>query len=77
MILRRARETDFGAMLPIFQKVLAPGVSDVFAADIRYDDACTYWFASGVRSYVAENDGHIIGMYKLIANQRDLGSHFV
>lgn len=75
MIIRRAVETDFGAMWPIFQKVVAPGVSYVFAADTSYEDAYAYWFASGVTSYVAEDDGQIVGMYKLIANQRDLGSH--
>ncbi|MFC7287499.1 GNAT family N-acetyltransferase [Herminiimonas glaciei] len=75
MIIRRAVESDFGAMWPIFQKVVAPGVSYVFAADTSYEDGYAYWFAPGVTSYVAEDDGKIIGMYKLIANQRDLGAH--
>lgn len=75
MYIRRATESDFVVMWPIFQKVVAPGVSYVFAADTSYDDAYAYWFAPGVTSYVAEDDGRVVGMYKLIANQRDLGSH--
>ena len=33
------------------------------------------WFGAGVTSYVADVGGRIEGMYKLIPNQRDLGSH--
>ncbi len=37
-----------------------------------------YWFGPGVVPYVAEDEagrGAGRGMYKLIANQRDLGAH--
>ena len=62
-------------MWPIFQAVVAPGTTYVFAAETSYQDAFAYWFAPGVTSYVAESGGQIIGMYKVVANQRDLGSH--
>jgi L-amino acid N-acyltransferase YncA len=75
MNIRRAVESDFAAMWPIFQAVVSSGTTYVFAPETSYQDAFTYWFAPGVTSYVAEDAGHIIGMYKLIANQRDLGSH--
>jgi L-amino acid N-acyltransferase YncA len=75
MNIRHAVESDFAAMWPIFQAVVAPGTTYVFAADTTYEDAFAYWFAPGVASYVVENDGQTIGMYKLVANQRDLGSH--
>ena len=75
MNIRPALESDFAAMWPIFQQVVEPGASYVFAPDTSYQDAFAYWFAPGVTSYVAEDDGQVIGMYKLIPNQRDLGSH--
>jgi L-amino acid N-acyltransferase YncA len=75
MNIRRAAESDFGTMWPIFQAVIAPGTTYVFAAETSYNDALAYWFAPGVTSYVAESDGQVMGMYKLVANQRDLGSH--
>jgi len=75
MTIRPAVESDFVAMWPIFQQVVSDEATYVFAADTSYEDAFAYWFAPGVVSYVAEDDGQIVGMYKLIPNQRDLGSH--
>ena len=75
MDIRRAVESDFAAMWPIFQAVVITGTTYVFAPETSYQDAFTYWFAPGVTSSVAEDAEQIIGMYKLIANQRDLGSH--
>jgi L-amino acid N-acyltransferase YncA len=75
MNIRRALESDFAAMWPIFREVVATGETYVFAPDTPYADAFAYWFAPGVVSFVAEEDNEVIGMYKLIANQRDLGAH--
>lgn len=75
MNIRLAVESDFGAMWPIFMQVVRDEATYVFAADTSYEDAFAYWFGPGVVSYVAEDDGQIVGMYKLIPNQRDLGSH--
>ena len=75
MNIRPALESDFSAMWPIFQKVVASGTTYVFAPNSSEQDAYAYWFAPGVKAFVAEDDGQIIGMYKLIKNQRDLGSH--
>jgi ribosomal protein S18 acetylase RimI-like enzyme len=47
----------------------------VFAPDTSAEDARDYWFGRGVRSWVAEDRGRVVGMYKLVANQRDLGAH--
>ena len=59
-------------MWPIFQQVVASGTTYVFAPDTSYADACAYWFGPGISSYVAVEDEHIVGMYKIVANQRDL-----
>lgn len=75
MNIRLAVESDFGAMWPIFQRVVSDEATYVFASDTSYEDAFAYWFGPGVVSYVAEEDGQIVGMYKLIPNQRDLGNH--
>lgn len=75
MNIRLAVESDFAVMWRIFQEIVEAGTAYVFASETSYDYAYAYWFAPGVRSYVAEDDGQIIGMYKLIPNQRDLGSH--
>jgi len=73
--IRLAGREDFGAMWPIFEAVIATGDTYVFAPSASRADAFDYWFGPGVTAYVAEVDGGLAGMYKLVANQRDLGSH--
>jgi L-amino acid N-acyltransferase YncA len=75
MKIRPAAESDFEGMWPIFRAVVATGATYVFSPDTPREDAFAYWFGPGVRSYVAEDEGRILGMYKLVPNQRDLGSH--
>ena len=75
MEIRRAAESDFEAMWPIFRDVIASGDTYVFSPDTSRDDAFAYWFGPGVASYVAEAEGRIVGMYKIVQNHRDLGSH--
>lgn len=75
MDIRLASVTDFSGMWEIFQTVVATGDSYVFAPDTSREDAFAYWFGPGIASYVATEAGGIVGMYKLVANQRDLGSH--
>jgi ribosomal protein S18 acetylase RimI-like enzyme len=75
MLIRRALEPDFDAMWPIFRAVVATRTTYVFAPDTPRETAFDYWFGPGVVSYVAEDVGRVVGMYKLVPNQRDLGSH--
>ena len=75
MRIRKATESDFDSIWLIFHAVVARGDTYVFSPDATQDDAFNYWFGPGVTSYVAEIDGRIAGMYKLVANQRDLGAH--
>jgi len=75
MHIRPAVAADFSAMWPIFQEVAASESTYVFTADTREADAYAYWFGPGVESFVAEDDGDVVAMYKLIANQTGLGRH--
>lgn len=75
MEIRPATEADFEAMWPIFQAVVATGTTYVFDPETPREEAFAYWLAPGVRSYVAEEEGRVVGMYKIVPNQRDLGSH--
>jgi L-amino acid N-acyltransferase YncA len=73
--IRPAVPADFEALWPIFQAVVATGTTYFFAPDTSREDARAYWFAPGISSFVAEDDGRVVGMYKIVANHRDLGSH--
>ena len=76
MFIRGAFESDFESIWQMFKAVIEPGDTYVFAADTDRKDAFSCWFGVGITSYVAEReDGQVIGMYKLVPNQRDLGSH--
>ena len=75
MRIRRANEDDFEGLWPIFQDVVSRADTYVFSPQATRADAFDYWFGPGVVSFVAEIDGRIAGMYKLIPNQRDLGAH--
>jgi L-amino acid N-acyltransferase YncA len=73
--IRPATDADFEAMWPIFHEIIAAGDTYVFAPDTPRADAVAYWFGPGVASWVVEAEGRIVGMYKIVRNQRDLGSH--
>lgn len=75
MMIRRATQADFDAMWPIFRTVVSTGTTYVFAATTDHQTGFAYWFGDGIVTYVAEAGGRIVGMYKLVANQRDRGSH--
>jgi len=62
-------------MWPIFRAVIATGTTYDYAADTREDEARPYWLTPGTQSFVAEDEGRIVGMYRMAANRRALGSH--
>jgi len=75
MTIRQAAEEDFEALWLIFRAVIATGSTYVFAPETSREDAFAYWFGPGISTYVAEDEGRVVGMYKIVENQRDLGSH--
>ena len=75
MIIRRATAADAASIWKIFQAVVAPGDTYTFTADTTEAEAVAYFLAPGITSFVAEDDGQVIGMYKLIPNRLGRGSH--
>ena len=83
MIIRKATESDFPQMLPIFRQVIEGGDTYDFEETTSDQDAFDYWFGKGVTSFVAEDDdgsvsgtsGTVLGFYKIIPNHRGRGSH--
>jgi L-amino acid N-acyltransferase YncA len=72
---REALEPDRDAVWRIFHAVVADGDTYVFDPETPRDEALAYWFHPTVRTYVAENDGQVVGTYILKPNQPGLGSH--
>jgi L-amino acid N-acyltransferase YncA len=66
---------DADSIWPIFEEVVRPGDTSAFDPSIGRDEGIKAWMAPGVRCYVAELDGEIVGTYVLKPNQQGLGSH--
>jgi L-amino acid N-acyltransferase YncA len=73
--IREASEPDRDAVWRIFHAVVAGGDTYVFDPETPRDEALAYWFHPGTRTYVAENDGQVVGTYILKPNHPCLGSH--
>ena len=56
MHIRRAKESDFPQMLPIFREVIEGGDTYDFEETASDQDAFDYWFGKGVTSFVMESD---------------------
>jgi L-amino acid N-acyltransferase YncA/8-oxo-dGTP pyrophosphatase MutT (NUDIX family) len=74
-VIRPATLNDADAIWDIFQKVVAGRDTYVFRPDTPRDEAVAYWLAENAIARVAELDGRVVGMYKLIENNRGLGAH--
>jgi L-amino acid N-acyltransferase YncA len=75
MTIRPATARDATAIWRIFQAVVAPGDTYAFDAKTRKRDAVAYFIGPGITSFVAEDGGRVIGMYKLIPNRIGRGAH--
>ncbi|WP_395401986.1 GNAT family N-acetyltransferase [Pseudoduganella sp. UC29_106] len=75
--IRPATETDFDSMWEIFQELIASGDTYYFAADTSREDCREFWFGRGVKTWVAvlSSADRLLGMYRLLPNQRDRGAH--
>jgi len=75
MHIRPAKKEDFDGIWKIFQSVIAKGDTYVNRAETTRDEAYAKWMDEKVKTFIAENDGKIVGAYFLRANQVDRGSH--
>jgi L-amino acid N-acyltransferase YncA len=75
MTIRAANEGDRDAIWEIFRATVAPGDVFVYDPNTPREEAEAYWFAKGTRTYVAEQNGEVIGSYILRANRPGLGNH--
>jgi L-amino acid N-acyltransferase YncA len=73
--IRPATEADRDAIWSIFHETVAAGDAYAFDPRMSRDEALDYWFRADTHTYVAENDGQVVGTYILRANQPGSGSH--
>jgi L-amino acid N-acyltransferase YncA len=75
VIIRPATSDDADAIWRIFHAVVQDGDTYAFLPDTPRDQAVAYFLGPNIASWVIEEDGRVIGMYKLIPNRIGLGSH--
>ncbi len=75
MNIRRTRTEDAPAIWKIFQAVVAPGDTYSFTTATTEREAVAYFIGPGITSFVAEDEGRVIGIYKLIPNRIGRGKH--
>ena len=73
--IRAATEADHDAIWDIFHAIVAAGDTYAFELEMSRQEGLAYWFRADTRTYVAENDGRVVGTYILKPNQAAAGSH--
>jgi ribosomal protein S18 acetylase RimI-like enzyme len=75
MNIRIAQRSDIPFLWGILREVAEGGDTIPTCASATEAAMVSQWFSASVMSYVAVDEDAIVGMYKLGANQPDLGSH--
>lgn len=74
---RLASPSDSESLWEIIEPIIREGNTYVFYPDSSRDKMLDYWMAADKATYVAEEDGEVVGTFYLKANQPDRGSHVV
>jgi L-amino acid N-acyltransferase YncA len=73
--IRQAMPEDFGAIWPIFHEIVSAETTYTYAKDTTKDQAFTLWMETPRLTFVAEQDGRILGTYYIKTNQAGPGDH--
>jgi L-amino acid N-acyltransferase YncA len=73
--IRPATADDAEAIGRIFSRVIAGGDTYSFTPGTPPSVGIAYFLGDDIMSWVIEDDGQVIGMYKLIPNRIGLGAH--
>jgi ribosomal protein S18 acetylase RimI-like enzyme len=73
--VRAAIEADLAQIAALFDAVIARGDSYPFEHALDGRAQRDYWFGPGVSSYVWDEGGRVLGVYKLVPNQAGRGGH--
>ena len=75
MQIRKATSADRDAIARIIMPVIRDGTTYALDPDMEEDDALAYWLGPDRETFVAEDDGTVLGTYYLRANQAGGGGH--
>lgn len=75
VIIREATLGDRGAVWSILEPVIRAGETYALPRDMTADEGLAYWCAPDKQTFVAVQDGTVVGTYYLRANQGGGGAH--
>jgi len=75
MNIREASEEDFDEIWPIFHEVVSAGETYAYHQDTTKDQALNIWVNTPRKTFVAIENGNILGTYYIKTNQAGPGSH--
>ena len=75
MLIRPAQPDDRPAIWSILEPTLRAGETYALPRDMSEAEALSYWLGSDRSTFVAEDDGRILGTYYLRTNQPGGGDH--
>jgi L-amino acid N-acyltransferase YncA len=75
MQIRAATAADADAIWRIIEPMIRAGEAYALPRDMNRADALAYWMSPEHETFVAENDGAMVGTYYLRANQPGGGAH--
>jgi ribosomal protein S18 acetylase RimI-like enzyme len=73
--IRKATIFDLDAIHNIFKAVISRGDTYPFELPLSRKTTVSYWLGPGIKTYVAEYEEQVQGMYRLIPNLPDRGAH--
>ena len=75
MQIRLARHDDRDAIWRIFRPTIRAGETYALPSDLSEADAIAYWMGPDRETFVAEEEGSILGTYYLRPNRPGGGAH--
>jgi ribosomal protein S18 acetylase RimI-like enzyme len=75
MLIRPAEPGDRPAIWSIIGPIIRAGETYALDQDLSEEDALAYWMGPDRETFVAEEDGLLVGTYYIRANQSGGGSH--
>ncbi|RXZ63914.1 GNAT family N-acetyltransferase [Pelagerythrobacter rhizovicinus] len=73
--IRPARAEDRAAIWSVLEPVIRAGETYAFDRDMSEEAALAYWIRKDTETFVAEEDGRILGTYYMRPNQAGGGGH--
>jgi L-amino acid N-acyltransferase YncA len=75
MHIREATIADFNQIWPIFHSIVAAGETYTYPRETTREQAISLWLEAPRKTFVAEENGEILGTYYIKTNQPGGGDH--